>query len=211
MFEKQEKAFLLPLAQKPYDYAMPTVIHPQKAGLFRFDANRYSVPEDFIHQPLILKAYQDVLKIYCKDQLICQHPRCYDKYLTIKDLNHYRKRLSRIKRYKHQTLLSHFKTLCPEADAYLAGLHQRQLQVIYHVKQILNLEVIFGKTALCSALIKALKTGAFHWESVKNILLYDDSLKPKLSLVHPQKKDLMELDVEPVDLTQYDRLLKQKE
>jgi len=211
VFEKQEKAFLLPLAQKPYDYAMPTVIHPQKDGLFRFDANRYSVPEDFIHQPLILKAYQDVLKIYCKDQLICQHQRCYDKYQTIKDLNHYRKRLSRIKRYKHQTLLSHFKTLCPEADAYLAGLHQRQLQVIYHVKQILNLEVIFGKTALCSALIKALKTGAFHWESVKNILLYDDSLKPKLSLVHPQKKDLMELDVEPVDLTQYDRLLKQKE
>jgi len=211
VFEKKEKAFLLPLPQKLYDYALPTVIHPQKDGLFRFDANRYSVPEDFIHQPLTLKAYQDVLKVYYKDQLICQHPRCYDKYQTIKDLNHYRKRLSRIKRYKHQTLLSHFKNLCPEAEAYFAGLHQRQVQVIYHVKQILNLEVIFGKTALCSALIKALKTGAFHWEAVKNILLYDHSLKPKLSLVNPQKKDLMELDVEPVDLTQYDRLLKQKE
>ena len=211
VFEKQEKAFLLPLAQKAYDYARPTVIHPQKDGLFRFDANRYSVPEDFIHQPLILKAYQDVLKVYYKDQLICQHPRCYDKYQTIKDLSHYRKRLSRIKRYKHQTLLSHFKNLCPEAEAYLAGLHQRQVQLIYHVKQILHLEVIFGKTALCSALIKALKLGAFHWESVKNILLYDHSLKPKLSLVHPQKKELMELEVEQVDLSQYDRLLKQKE
>lgn len=211
VFEKEEKAFLLPLAQKPYDYALPIVIHPQKDGLFRFDANRYSVPEDYVHQPLTLKAYQDVLKVYHKDQLICQHNRCYDKYQTIKDLNHYRKRLSRIKRYKHQTLLCHFKNLCPEAEAYLAGLHQRQVQVIYHVKQILNLEVIFGKTALCSALIKALKTGAFHWEAVKNILLYDHSLKPKLSLVHPQKKDLMELEVEAVDLAQYDRLLKKEE
>jgi len=86
---------------------LPTVIHPQKDGLFRFDANRYSVPEDFIHQPLTLN--QDVLKVYYKDQLVCQHPRCYDKYQTVKDLNHYKKRLSRIKRYKHQTLLSHFK------------------------------------------------------------------------------------------------------
>jgi len=211
VFEKKEKAFLLPLAQKPYDYALPTVIHPQKDGLFRFDTNRYSVPEDFIHHPLVLKAYQDVLKVYCKDQLICQHNRCYDKYQTIKDLNHYRKSLNRIKRYKHQTLLFHFKNLCPEAEDYLAGLHQRQAQVIYHVRQILNLEVIFGKSALCSAIIKALKAGAFHWESVKNILLYDDSLKPKLSLVHPQKKDLMELDVEAVDLAQYDRLLKKEE
>ena len=211
VFEKEEKAFLLPLPHKPYDYAQPTVIHPQKNGLFRFDANRYSVPEYFILQPLTLKAYQDVLKVYHKDQLICQHNRCYDKYQTIKDLDHYRKRLSRIKRYKHQTLLSHFKNLCPQAEAYLAGLHQRQIQVIYHVKQILNLEIIFGKTALCSALIKALKADAFHWESIKNILLYDDSLKPKLSLVHPQKKDLMDLEVEAVDLRQYDRLLKQKE
>lgn len=211
VFEKQEKSFLLPLPQKPYDYARPTVIHPQKDGLFRFDANRYSVPEDFIHQPLTLKAYQDVLKVYHKEQLICQHNRCYDKYQTIKDLNHYRKRLSRIKRYKHQTLILHFKNLCPEAEAYLAGLHQRQAQVIYHVRQILNLEVIFGKSALCSALIKALKAGAFHWESIKNILLYDDSLKPRLSLVHPQKKDLMELEVEAVDLSKYDRLLKQEE
>ena len=209
VFEKEEKPHLLPLSAKPYDYALPTVIHPQKDGLFRFDANRYSVAEDFIHQPLTLKAYQDVLKVYYKDQLVCQHPRCYDKYQTIKDLNHYKKRLSRIKRYKHQTLLSHFKNLCPEAEAYLAGLHQRQVQVIYHVRQILNLEVIFGKSALCSALIRALKSRAFHWESVKNILFYDENLKPRISLVHPQKKNLMELEVEPVDLAKYNRLLKQ--
>ncbi|HDL08304.1 MAG TPA: IS21 family transposase [Desulfobacteraceae bacterium] len=43
-FEKKEKAFLLKLPQKAYDYAAPKVIHPQKDGLFRFDANRYSVP-----------------------------------------------------------------------------------------------------------------------------------------------------------------------
>ena len=211
VFEQEEKALLLPLPEKDYDYAQPKVIHPQKDGLFRFDANRYSVPEDYLHQPLTLKAYQDVIKVFKADRLLCEHKRSYDKYQTIKDLAHYRKRLNRNTRYAHQQMVQNFAALCPEAEAYLKGLQQKQIKVVYHVKQIRQLEVIFGKTALCSAIIKALKIKAFHWESIKRILYYENTMRPQVILTSSQKDELMQLSVDTVDLTRYDALLDETE
>jgi dethiobiotin synthetase len=68
------------------------------------------------------------------------------------------------------------------------------------------LEIIFGKTAVCSAIVKALDHQAFHWEYVKNILLSSSKTRNQVIITAPNKKELMDISVRELDLSQYDHL-----
>jgi hypothetical protein len=206
VFSSEEKKYLLPLPDKPYDYATPIPVKLRKDSLFQYDSNRYSVPTQYYGKALTLKAYSTAIKVFCNNELICRHERCYDKYQTIKDPDHYKNEMAQRKSYENQAQVERFKTLCPEAESYLTGLIMAQTKVVYHVKKILSLEIIFGKTAVCSAIVKALDHQAFHWEYVKNILLSSSKTRNQVIITAPNKKELMDISVRELDLSQYDHL-----
>lgn len=51
--------------------------------------NRYSVPDHLTGCMVFVKIYSASIKIYEAAHVVCQHPRSYDRYKWIIDLNHY--------------------------------------------------------------------------------------------------------------------------
>lgn len=205
----EEKAHLLPLPPHDYDYAQVRPCHVHKDCLFSFDANRYSVPAEYIHLPLSFKAYVDEIRVIHQDKIIAVHKRSYDKYEVIKDLSHYAKLVEQKKKAQHQQNVDGFRQLCAEAEEYLKGLVHSQNQPVYHVKKILSLEVVFGRTAVAGAIAHALSFKAFHWEFIKNILLKSSPVQQQIMATLPDKDELMSIKIKPVNLALYDELLKE--
>lgn len=205
-FEQEEKSYLIQLPPTPYDYPLARPVCTRNDCLFQFDANRYSIPADYIGSRLIFKASSHQIRIYHQDKLLASHRRCYDKYQTIKDEAHY-KALSFKKKKAHQNQqIERFKALCPEAESYLAGLMKNQVNVLYHLGKIMELEKLFGKTAVAGALASALGHEAFHWEFIKNIVLGSPWRRALPSTSSKLKKQLMNIDIKARDLKLYDRL-----
>ena len=210
-FTNEETSFLLPLPGNDYDYAKATPLKVRKDCLFTFDTNRYSIPAEYFGQPLFFKAYTDSIKILKNDKIIASHTRCYDKYQTIKNPEHYAQLTALKKKAQYNLDIERFKSLSPEAADYFSGLMKNQLNALYHVRQILSLEKLFGKVAVAEAMAHALAYKAFHWEFIKNILLNSKpSLKTPQSALY-DREQLMNIRVKAPDLSDYDQLKDKEE
>lgn len=205
-FRKEEKSLLLPLPPVDYDYSMPKPVSVSKDCLVKFQTNKYSVPYTYASQVVILKATTTQVRIYSNNSQIALHPRCYDKYQIIKNPDHYKGLLEKKKRARKSAAIERFEKLCVESNEYLQGLLIHQKNVHYHIRKILDLCTLFGKTAVSDAMVKALAHKAFHWEYIKNILFESASchLNPVVSPKH--MKEIMEMDVPIPDLSKYDEV-----
>lgn len=204
-FEKEEKHQLMLLAPLPYDYPVPRPVSARNDCLFQFDSNRYSIPAEYIGESLSFKAYNSEIRVYHQGRVVATHRRCYDKYQTIKDPAHYQALLQQKKKARHTQQIETFKAICPEAESFLEGLMRNQVNVLYHLGKILELEKLFGKTAVAGALAASLKHGAFHWEFIKNIVLKSSS-RYQLPASCKLKDQLMDIDIKTRDLNLYDHL-----
>lgn len=206
MFTENEKSSLLTLPPADYDYPAPRPLKARKDCLFTFETNRYSIPARYYNQVLFFKAYSDQINVVCGHELIASHRRCYDKYQTIKNPAHYADLNARKKKARQSMAIERFKSLCPEATNYLNGLMKNQVNVHYHINQILELEQLFDRTAIAGAIAHALSFDAFHWEFIKNILLGTQKIAVRPNPVMVDKKDLMQIRVKPPQLSDYDKL-----
>jgi len=204
----EEKNFLLILPPSDYDYPFPRPLNARKDCLFNFDTNRYSIPSQYYNKPLIFKAYIERITVVCEREIIAAHSRCYDKHQTIKNPAHYAALNAYKKRARQSESIERFKSLCPEAKDYLKGLMKNQVNVHYHINQILSLEQIFDQTAVAGALVRALSFGAFHWEFIKNILLNTQKSKTGPQPMIADKQALMNIRVKAPNLAHYDNLAK---
>jgi dethiobiotin synthetase len=82
---------------------------------------------------------------------------------------------------------------------------KQQKHVHYHIKKILELSTLFGKTPVSSAIAKALEQEAFHWEYIKNIILESGSYYNHPVVSPKYSKEILDLDVEQPDLSRYDQ------
>ena len=90
LFEREEKPRLIPLPQRDYDVRITTPVKTTSQSLVQFETNRYSVPYTHACRLLTLKADDQFVSIYDKDQLLAQHPRSYQKYQRIENPGHYK-------------------------------------------------------------------------------------------------------------------------
>ena len=58
-------------------------------ALVRFDCNDYSVPVAYAHHPVVAKGYADRVVIGCRQQVIAEHARCWEKERSIFEPRHY--------------------------------------------------------------------------------------------------------------------------
>jgi hypothetical protein len=162
------------------------------------------VPHTYAGKVVTVRARTSEIKIYTDNQQIASHRRCYDKYQFIKNEDHYRGLLNQKRKAESSAAIEKFIKLSTESKPYLSGLLKQQKNVHYHIKKILELSTLFGKTAVGSAIAKALDHQAFHWEYIKNIVLESGSYHHHPVVSPEHSKQILDMDVEQPDLSRYD-------
>ena len=203
---QQEKTKLRPLPAMPYDVGL---IRPARATrCFRvvWETNRYSVPAACASAPLTLKVTPERLFIYHQQQLIAEHPRCYDRHQDFEHPDHVRELLQQRRHARDQQLFLRFLALSPKAEEYAQQLQSRRLNVRHHIQKIVALSEIYGAEAVARALEDAFTFAAFSCEYIANLLEQRARQLPAPGALHlTRRQDLLDLELPAPDLTVYDR------
>ena len=85
----EERSALLALREPPFDACRVTSGQADCESLVRFDNNDYSVPVQYAHHPVSIRAYVDRVEIGHRQQTIAVHPRCWGKERYIFEPVHY--------------------------------------------------------------------------------------------------------------------------
>ena len=171
IFREKEQSLLIPLPKNEYDTRIVCSVKCSSQGLVRFDTNRYSVP--FIHaaMTLTLKADDQFVSIYDKEQIIAQHGRSHLKHQVIEDPKHVQGLLTARPQgatFKHRDAIM---AMGESAKQYLEAMTKTELNITYQLKKIMGLIDLFGKTEVIAAVEQALKHHAFGCEYLQNIIL----------------------------------------
>jgi transposase len=85
-FGEDASAFL-PLAH--YEPCKLASCKADKTSLVRFEGNSYSVPTEFAHRSLLVRATPFEVRILSSKEEIAVHPRCFDKGRILTEFSHY--------------------------------------------------------------------------------------------------------------------------
>jgi transposase len=171
LFLREEQHRLIPLPERDYDIRITTPVKSSSQALVQFETNRYSVPFTYASRMLTLKADDQFVSIYDKDQLIAQHPRSFQKYQRIEDPNHYKGLLPskpKATYFKHRDALL---ALGETARRYVEALAKTELHPFYQFKKVIALIDLYGKTEVLQAMDHALRYNALGHEYLQNIIL----------------------------------------
>jgi transposase len=90
-----EKPHFLPLPQFPPECCRIIPVKVSKTSLVQFETNRYSVPSEYAHQTLWLKAFVDRVEITDQAITVATHTRLTGKYEEAIRFEHYARILER--------------------------------------------------------------------------------------------------------------------
>jgi hypothetical protein len=179
-----------------------------------FATNRYSVPVRRARREVTVKAYPFHIDILDHHQLIARHPRCYGREQDIFDPLHYLPLLEqRPGAFDYAAPMRRWRKDWPEC--YHRMLHQlRQTwpegRGIQEFVRILQLHEQYPATRMQEAIEQALAYGCIHLDGVLHCLhqlTEHDACVTTLDLSDQPQLDA--IGNQPVDLSRYDRLLKQ--
>jgi len=203
---QEEQPRLRPLNPTPYDIGRITSARACKQFRVTLDTNHYSVPARYAGVRVTVKAYPERVCIYHQDQLIARHVRCYDRHQDIEDPDHPKALIAQRANAREQRLWLRFLSLSPQAQAYYDGLEQRRANARHHLRKIVALSEIYGTEPVARAMGDALVFHAFSCEYIANLLEMRARERPAASPLHlTRRQDLLELDIDPPDLSPYER------
>jgi transposase len=203
---QDEQPRLRPLNPMPYDIGRIETARAGKQFRVTLDTNHYSVPARYVGVRVTLKAYPDRVCIYHQDQLIARHVRCYDRHQDIEDPDHPKALIAQRVQAREQRLWLRFLSLSPQAQTYYDGLEQRRANARHHLRKIVALADIYGTEAVARAIRDALVFHAFSCEYIANLLEMRARERPAASPLHlTRRQDLLEIDIDPPDLSSYER------
>lgn len=203
----EERPHLLSLPPQPFPCEERVVGQLHKTPYARFDANRYSVPHDRIQRPVILLADLKRVRIFDRQELIAEHPRCWGKQQVIETPQHIQalwrsKRKASVHRGQDRLLQA-----IPQAEDLLSALAQRQRHLATAVAHLLQLLDAFGTGEMQAAVSEALERGSPHPEAVRLILdrrRQKRRAKPPVPIQLPEDPKIRDLVVRPHALADYD-------
>lgn len=211
-----EKPLLQPLPAHAPDTDIIRAVKATSQGLLKFDGNIYSVPSGFARQVLTLRAERTEIRLFSGHQRLAIHTRSFERGVIIENPAHYAGLLAAKKAAVHAKSHDQFLALgsaSPTSQAivesYLEGLVRSELHVFHHLRQILAMAGVFGRTEILQALAKALEFKAFGAPYLQNIVLQQRAargLPEKTPVVIPAKPQWTQTVVEEQDLSLYDEL-----
>ena len=199
-----ERPSLNPLPANGFDVGTVGQLRASSQFRITLETNRYSVPAEYAGRRLTLKAYPDRLCLYCNDQLIARHVRCYDRHRDFEDPDHPKALLTQRKKARDQKIFMRFLTLSPKAELYYRKLEQRRLNPHHHVRKIVALSEIYGPEATARAMEDAFFFQAFSSEYITNLLEQRSRCRPVPGALHlTRREDLLDISLEHPDLSIY--------
>lgn len=210
----QERELLRPLPTILYDTAelAPAIVSPH--ARVKFDGNRYSVPPQWVRQPVTIRASRDELRVLREGQIVAQHVRCYERGQLLVLPEHRLAALALRTRARRSAREQEFDALGPEARQFHLHLQSQPIQTGVHVRRLLGLVQRYGRAEVVSAIRRALELAAYDAASVENLLLAERRRRqlPTPTLPAPQRRELIEeIELEPADPAIYERLCQDAE
>lgn len=207
-----EKPLLLPLSARDFPACASYPIKPNAYSQVELDTNRYSVPATYQDSQLVLQAYPFRVKVLSGQEVIADHPRCFGREQDMIDPLHYLSLLEqRPGAFNYAKPIRQWRTQWPkDYDRLLAELQTRlpEGRGVREFIAILKLHQDYPAKKVEQAVHQALELGAAHLDGVRLCLRQlqeDGTALSGLDLSgYPQ---LAGFGNQPVDLSQYDRLL----
>jgi transposase len=205
---QQERALLRPLPALPFDTdeVVPAIVNPH--ARIAFDGNRYSAPPQFVRRPITIRANRDELRLLHEGQVVAQHVRSYERGQLLVLPDHHQAALTLRQRPCQQALAQEFAAWGPEACEFHRRLDSRPVKTSVHVRRLLGLAQLYGRTEVLAALARALELEVYDAAGVENLLLAERRRRqlPTPTLPTPQRRELIDdIELEPADPALYDR------
>jgi transposase len=204
----KERTLLRPLPAIPFDTdeVVPAVVSP--FARIAFDGNRYSAPPQFVRRPITIRANREELRLLYEGQVVAQHVRGYERGQLFVLPEHRLAALTLRQRPRQQALTQEFDAWGPEAREFHLRLNSRPVKTGIHVRRLLNLAQIYGRTEVLAAISRALELATCDAACVENLLLAERRRRqlPTPTLPTPKRRELIDdIELDPADPALYDR------
>ena len=200
----EEKNTLVKLPSFPYDCCVRQNVRANSQYRVVFESNKYSVPPEFASQKLVLDIYPEKLVMRSEEKSVAEHRRCYDRNRDIGLPEHDKALLAQRSKALNGRTLTLFLAMGETAENYYRGLKEKRCNPDVHVRKIMALLDIYGRSDTLRAVEDALCLEAFSSDYIANIL---EQRSRKTSAPGPlhllRKSDSLDISIKEPDLDIY--------
>jgi hypothetical protein len=168
----RDRTALLPLPVSEYEACEKRVARVSSMSLVRYRTNDYSVPTEFGHRQVLVKAYVHRIVIVAGSDVIAEHERSYEREAAIYDPLHYLALLEHKSRALDQAApLAGWQL--PECFAQLRRLLEARLNrhAAREYIQVLRLLETFPLAEVTAAVEQALALNTISFDAVRHLVL----------------------------------------
>jgi hypothetical protein len=169
---EHDRERLLPLPPAPLEACDKRSTRASSQALVRYETNDYSVPTEYGHRQVLIKAFVWEVVICCASEVIARHGRSYDREEMIFNPLHYLALLEQKTNALDQAaplqgwqLPEEFLELRRQMEARLGKRGRREYV------QVLRLLETFSLAEVAAAVRQALRFPAIAFDAVKHLLL----------------------------------------
>jgi transposase len=206
VFEGEERRLLQPVPATPFDTDEVEPAQATKTFRVRFDRNTYSVPWRLAHQPVVVRATDELVAIYLETQRVAVHRRCWDVGQDIKDDAHEAGLLEQKPRASLAGLPPELAALGELGTRYFKILAAGTRSLTRETVRLTLLVELFGSTATGQAIADVMATGHVGAEYVEYVLRHKRGLRPAPAPLRLGDPELDAIHFSEPDLAVYDQL-----
>jgi transposase len=169
---ERDRAALLPLPPTRFEACDKTTARVSSISLVRYKTNDYSVPTQYGHRQVLVKAYVHRIAIVLASDVIAEHQRSYDREATVYNPLHYLALLEHKCRALDQAApLTNWQL--PDCFAHLRRLLESRLnkRAAREYIQVLRLLETFPLAEVAAAIEHALELNAISFDAVRHLVL----------------------------------------
>ena len=203
-----ECASLGPLPTHAPDLGPLAEVLVHSTGRVRFQTNDYSVPIQYAYQRLTLKADPFRVHVFAGDELVADHPRCYEKRQVIEDWRHYVPLLLKKSFAVPWASALRHGDLPPTFEAARLDLLARRSDGNREFARLLELCLVHSVEAVETALLQA-RAASVAWsaDTVRQLLNLTSAAQAPVPPLDPSQYPAYQGMTPPPDLSAYNRLL----
>lgn len=205
----REREYLLPLPETPFCTDERREVRVGKTPYVRFDGNDYSVPHTAVRRTLTLVASLEGVRILDGNELLCTHPRSYDRDQQIEDPAHIETLAAEKRQARRHRGMDRLHQAAPSTEALFLAAAERGTNLGSLTGRLLRLLDAYGPQALERAVAAALVAGSPHLAAVRQLLEQQQKAEgkaPPLAPALPDDPRIRDLHVQPHSLDTYDAL-----
>jgi len=183
---ERDRAVLLPLPAARFEACDKTTVRVSSIALVLYCTNDYSVPMQYGHRQVLVKAYVHRIVIVCGSEVIAEHKRSYEREATVYDPLHYLALLEHKSRALDQAApLTNWKL--PDCFTHLRRLLEARLNKHasreyrapgdrssspgWEYTQVLRLLETFALEEVTPAIEDALRLSTISFDAVRHLVL----------------------------------------